>query len=226
MMIGGWNPLPAQVGGADSPARAIYSTLRSAVGSGAGPSWTDGGIEDWWRWCKALGLWIGIASVEGAALELLPRSMTFSLERWEQALGLTGDAPIEVRRRSLELALFASLSAIVADLRGYLRESFDSEIDILSPTLETMCAAHAHRYLRGLPVWGEGESSRLANFSSGFHLTVVWPSLQTEEQRRPMARALAIRLPAWVTFSVVNSVVFRLDGGPDGSSLLDLTGLS
>ena len=227
MMLGGWNPLPAQIGGADPPARGIYSSLRSAVGKGgAGPSWTEGGIEDWWRWCKALGLWIGLASVESAASELIPRAMTFNLELWEEALGLTPDAPIEVRRRSIELTLFASLSAIISQLRSYLRETFDPEIEILSPTLEQMCFAAAHRYLKGLPAWGEGQSSILANFSTGFHLTVVWPSMTSEDQRRPMLRALALRVPAWVGFSIVNAMVFRLDGGVDGSSLLDLTGMS
>lgn len=227
MLIGGWNPLPAQIGGADPPARAIHLSLRSAVGTGgAGPMWDRGGVEDWWRWCKALITWVGQAQPGMAVNEFLPRSMFYELELWELAMGLPSEGDIEARRAALEVARYAALSGIIAELQEYLRDSFDETITVETTTYERMDRCEAHRYLEGVPAWGEGESSLMANLSSAFHVTVVWPSMTTEAQQRPLHRALNVRLPAWVTHSVVNATVFYLDGGPGGSSFLDLTGLA
>lgn len=227
MMLGGWNPLPMQIGGADPPARAIHLSLRAAVGKGgAGPMWDVGGIEDFWRWCKALGTWVGLAQVDAATGEYLPRTMTYHVALWEDALGLPAEGDLETRKRAVEVARYAVLSAVITDVQAYLREAFDSQITIGTTTLERMARAEAHRYLQGSKEWGEGHGSRLANFSSAFHITVLWPSLRTAAQRFALQRALLVRLPAWVTFSVVNAKVFYLDGGPDGASLLDITGLA
>lgn len=237
--IGGLSPLALELGGDVSDMEIVYLTLRSAVGgdSGAGPV---EGVEDFWRICKAEAIWAGMESMERAAMQALPRFATDHLEVYEDLLLVARESTDAERAIAVTLAFCLQLSADVPNLNRDLKE-IDSRfaiqsIDYDKATLVQFGKAFGPR--DGSVPYGSGlyasrTASSYPNFAHDFVLRVVWeasasaptPNAEVLAQAK---RLLNSALPSHVDFSITtysaaDGVGFFLDGGSDGTSLLDYT---
>jgi hypothetical protein len=238
--IGGLSPFPLPIGGGPSGAEIVYRILRAAVGgdSGAGPV---GGIEDHWRWCKAEAIWAGLESAERAALQSLPRYATDHLEVYEDLLHVPRADTDAERAIAVTAAFVLQLSADVPNLSAELR-SIDEAFSIQSVQYAQATIVHFGKAFGARP--GASGPAYGSGLSSGVNAT-AWPNYATDfvlhvkytlsvGQLNPSAEILARArrllcsvLPSWVDFRITSvgagGAGFFLDGGSDGTSLLDLT---
>lgn len=241
MGLGVFNGLPFRVGGGKTLARRIYDELRKAVGEGgAGPAWSANprtmlGAEDFWRICKAKVLAAALRADERAMLQFFPAWATDALPFYEEALGLAEEPTTAQRQAAAAAAWTLQISADIPTLRD--------ELFALSPKLSIEALAYAQATISmfgkqfgprtGGPPFGSGmsagvQSSAWPNFASDFVLYVRY-TLGAGETKVPndlratVSRYLCERLPSFVDFQLSTGSPFYLDGGPDGTSLLDQT---
>jgi hypothetical protein len=231
--FGGMNPFPLRFGGGPSPAQRAYAALRSALGgeeaNALGP---EGGIEDLVRRCKARVMGASAATVEAAFAQALPHTATTHLDLWAGRLGV-----------ELEETMVATRAAVVAEwlrkARGDL-PSLNTWLATLSPHLSTASTPwlSAKTSVPGVTLTRpdfymyatERAGSRIPNVSSRYLVRVKWDHVAAgaaspgPELRRKIGDHLNVSLPSWVDWKIHQiSGPFYLDGGPDGTSLLDLT---
>jgi hypothetical protein len=244
--LGAGNSLPLELGGDDTLAERIYEELRKAVGGngagggGAGPRWDEdptslAGVEDWWRWCKAEAIAAVLDADERAVLQFFPEWATDLIGTYEEALGVAEEDTLAGREAAITAAWTLALAADIPTIR--------SELAALDPAADVIFVSYAQATLvmfgknfgprTGGPPYGSGlttgvNASRWPNFASDFvlHVKYTLPSgvLSVPEQARAaIARYLNERLPSFVDWTISTGTPFYLDGGPDGTSLLDQT---
>lgn len=239
--LGGLSPLGFELGGADSDMEVVYRTLRAAVGgdSGAGP--VDG-IEDFWRICKAEAIWAMMEAMERAAMQALPLFATDHLPVYEDLLFVGEEQNDTERAIAVTLAfclqLAADVPSLVADLKAIDSRFSVQAVDYSQATIVQFGKAFGPRPGASGPAYGSGASANVnasayPNFASDFVLQVVWEASAGAPTPTPTIldsakRLLNNALPAWVDFSIttysdVDGFGFYLDGGSDGTSLLDYT---
>ncbi len=231
--IGWHNPLPFQVGGGETDTETIWRGLRSVVGEGGcGP---EHGLEDSWRQVKAQAIAADAAAIERAMLQGIPGKQTDHLEVYEDLLGLARAATETERQSAVAAAITAQISADVPTLRARL-QAIDPALDVENVAYANATTTHFGKAFgprTGGPAYGSGQSSGIhatgwPNYASDFvlHVRYTLPSGATIPPADVLAaarRMLNEALPAFVDFEIYTSTGFYLDGGVDGTSLLDLT---
>lgn len=226
MTIGLFNPLPFCIGGGETPVGAAHAALRDALGGPAGkhvgPHVLDGGVEDAWRFCLALGSVVGDEHVDAAALEFFPQMATYGLERWEDQMGLERAGTVTAKREQVAAQFAGMLSACLPVLQAQLRAQVDPAISVGVDAEEDRKLAGPHRYLAdrtsALP-FGPRASSPVASFASSAIVRILWPGLHDDGDLAPVHRIARAVLPAWQGFTVANGYGFVL-GATDGLSYL------
>jgi hypothetical protein len=216
MSVGGWNPIPCVVGGAPSPMRSVYLGLRSAMGGdqgkAVGPSVADGGIEDAWRYAKALGIARARSVTEQAAIEFFPHRATYGLHEWEEILRLPQQDVPEASRKAIAAVVTAQALGDLPHIRARLRAEFASSIDVTVPSRTLQAIAALHKTLAdrtGVVAYGPRRSSVAPGFSSAYVIRVTWPvAALTQEQILLVRRVLATQLPSWVNYEIVTGSGF------------------
>lgn len=232
--IGWHNPLPFEIGGGETDAELLWMAMRSAVGEG-GPGPEDG-LEDRWRQIKAVALAASEASMERAFLQHVPGFQTDSLEAEEERLGIEPASTITERQDAVREALTAALRVDIPSLRADLQRidpAFDVEpVAYAQATVSLFGKAFGPR-VGGAP-YGTGVKSGVnatgwPNYATDFVVHVRYtipgggPAVPPEETLARVRRHLCAALPAHVDFVIYNATGFYLDGGADGTSLLDIT---
>lgn len=225
----GWsNPLPLSIGGGTSKTEDVYSALRSAIGvGGAGP--VDS-LEDLWRQCKAQTIASVVVDSERAVLQAFPHVATDAIPSYERILGLDSadEDSDEVRRRAIVAAWTLELMVIASGIQDSL-QAIDPRFSVTEVPYAATLVTHLGRMFFSADE--PGNAIGYPNYSDDFVLHVVWdPSVDAAPSVDVMDAAehlLNTVLPAWVDFSIVSesSGGFCCDGGPDGTSLLDLKAL-
>lgn len=230
--IGSLSPLAAPLGSGTSHAEDVYTALRSAVGTGASPA---DGLDDLWRQSRAIGKAASQQSVDRAAFQSLPSAATDHLAVYERILGLASShAEDEEQRRQRVTAAWTK--QIDASPRGVEADLQDIDANFTVFALDhdkTDSGLHGRVY----PPRGT-ESTRgvtqYPNFSTEFVVTAVYavPVGLTEIPDTVLddaERLLNSTLPAWVDFVIsqegASGAGFYADGGPDGTSVADLTAI-
>jgi hypothetical protein len=233
----GWdNPFPFELGGGPTDTEAIYLEMRKAIGEGAaGPA---DSAEDVWRQCKAATIAAAMAAIERAALQALPLWATDHLEVYETLLRIPRAATTFERQVACAVALTEQLGADIPSVRVDLKKisaKLDVDLVAYAQALTTVFGKMFAPRDGSIP-YGSGVTAGLLatgypNCSTDFVLHVRY-TLDVGETIPPadlLARArryLCNVLPAWVDFAIYTGTGFYLDGGPDGTSLLDLTAFS
>ncbi len=225
----GWgNSLPLEIGGSSTEIEAIYDALRSAVGiGGAGP--VDG-LEDLWRQSKAIGLAAATTSIERAALQALPMYASDHLPVYEQLLGIVpgADETDAARVAAISTAWTNTLRADGEGL-GLAIQAIDvrAGLDYLpnaTGELVTFGKAFGPRPDDGS--YGTSTQTDIPNWSTDFCQLVTY-ALDPGQTNIPTTILLTLRrvltevLPSWVDYQINNGYGFYMDGGSDGSSLMD-----
>lgn len=227
----GWqNGFPVELGGAPADAERIYHALRRAMGErGTGP---EGGIEDLWRQCEATVIAAATRAVEAAAMQAIPGEQTYSLDDWEEILGIAPAPTDPERQAAVAAALTGRGGATLPELQGAVTK-LDAGLEVDPQAFATARVAElgiAFGSRLGTPPFGSGQtaavaSARYPNFSDGF-VVRVWSEapVPTDELLDALATEMNTTLPAWVDWDVyAGELGFFLDGGPNDDSLLDLT---
>ncbi len=231
-MIGGCNPYPRQIGGHPSLPLRVHKALRAAVGGreggGAGKAFWDGGLEDRWRWIRALLIARVVAATEQASLEFIPSLGSHWLSFWELTLGVDRAPSQYERQLAIKAALTVPASAVAGEIQAYLREQFTDDITVGLIDRVDAVETVPHKALAdrtGLVPFGPMNASVMPNFSDGYIVKVTWPGLHTEDELEPMREYLCRVLPSWVDFEIQNGIGFVLGGG-DGLSKLGRRGMA
>lgn len=225
-MIGGLNPYPRVIGGAPSEPLKIHDSLRRAVGGREGggasvPFW-EGGLEDGWRWAKALMIARASSMAEQALLEFLPHTAEHSLQLWEDTLGVLREPSQQERRDALAATITVPATAVANRIQAYLQENFDAGITVglVDETNRHECVPHKALADRtGAVPFGPDAASSYPNYTNSYELRVTWPGLPDDEDRERAERYLRNALPAWMDYQITNGVGFVL-GATDGLSYL------
>jgi hypothetical protein len=230
----GWqNGFPFEFGGGSTSTETIYSAMRSSVGVGGSALDDDGTIDGLWRQARASGLAAAATTGERAILQAFPGHSIDLLEYYEallQSVPEPDDSLVE-RQAAVEQLwterVRASLPDIAADLVA-IDARFSVAAFAHASTTDTLLGRAFEDLAGALPFGGGRKSTRFANYSTEFVVTVLFdigsgvaPSL-VEQRLIERARAhLNKVLPATHTFQVLTGVGFILD-----VDLLDLTGLN
>lgn len=228
----GWqNGLPLELGGGTSRTEDIYNALRGALGSAPGPK---DGIEDLWRQAKAASIGGVVIATERAALQAFPHVATDALPRYESILGLVATGT-ETERRAAAAAAWVvdqladqpsvTASLDVIDAAFYLGNTPDGQ----TTSVQVGRQFGDRPNLGGWAQLASGrQSSAWGNFSDDFVLRAYYAlsggllSIPSAKQSAA-ERYLNTVLPAWVDYTIATADGFYLDGGADGTSLLDQT---
>ena len=227
MSCGGWNPYPRQIGGAPTALQATYNGLRGALGGTAGhatgPSVELGGLEDAWRYSKALGISKAQSVIEQAILEFFPGSGTYRTHDWEAALRLPRqDDPIAAR--AAVAAVYSARSvADIPSIQASLRAKFSTSITVTTPTRTLQSVSKLHKTLADrtfVASYGPRAGSALPGFSTAYLLRITWPGAPlTQDQITLLSRTLQPMLPSWVNYEIETGTGFIC-----GTSLLGQVG--
>lgn len=230
----GWqNPLPAQIGGGPTDGELIHEGLRKSVDPDAvGPY---GGIEDLWRQCKATAIAAAHGVFERAALQAVPGLATDKLATYERVLYLPGADTDAERREEVAAAWSRVPAADIPSIRLELaRISPQLDVVLLDPSLYVVVQFGKQLAPRvGGPPFGSGamagkRSALFPNYSTAFVVFVRYTLAAGETMipllvRDNVRRYLNETLSAWDSWELSANAPFYLDGGPDGTSLLDQT---
>lgn len=230
--LGFLSPFSLPLGGGTSHIEDVYTVLRSAAGTAVGPAH---GLEDTWRQCKANGIGLSQEALDRAAFQALPQSTTDHLEVYERILALTpaaGDDE-QTRREAVSVAWSNALDTTLRGIEIALQD-IDSAFSLLgydSDTSETTVLG------RWFPSPGDEISRGTSNYPN--HSTDYWilasyalpgnAVLIDVAVRSAAARLLSATIPAWCLWQITQTGStgggFYCDGGADGTSALDITGL-
>lgn len=247
MPLGWQNPLPFRVGPRSS-AQDIHADLRAAVGersagnSMAGP---EGGLEDLEARAVSRALASGATFFDRYAVQAIPHKMSLALGAWEKVLAVFSKPTDPDRRAQIAQRFALNIDAAMPALKAGLK-AISPNFDIAYLPWEYVSfVMHGSRDFEGLP--GTGAAPYAVGQAAGRKST-RWPSGHTDDMtvwvkykvvppaseipRDHLDAAAAFlnsTLPADEGFSIANSADgpdgfgFYLDGGPDGTSLMDQT---
>lgn len=231
----GWgNSLPLEIGGSSTEIEAIYDALRNAVGvGGAGP--VDG-IEDLWRQSKAIGLAAATTSMERAALQALPMFASDHLPVYEELLGIVpgADDTEADRVTAVSIAWSKTLRADGEGL-GLAVQAIDARagLDYLDNTTgQTVTFGKAFAPRPDDGSYGTTTTQTdIPNWSTDFFQLITYAldpgaTIIATPILLALRRLLNEVLPSWVDWEINDGYGFYLDGGADGSSLLDYKALT
>ena len=230
----GWaNGFPFEFGGGSTHTETIYAAIRSSVGIGGAALADDGTSAGAWRRARASGLAAAATTGERAILQAFPRRATDLLEYYErllQAVPEPGDTMLD--RQAVVEQLWtervrAALPDIAADVAA-IDPRFSIALFDHATTTDTMPSRAFEDLAATLPFGGGRRSTRFANYSTEFVITVVFdlgsgvaPTLADQKLIERVKAHLNKVLPAFQMFQVLTGVGFILD-----TDLLDLTGLN
>jgi hypothetical protein len=244
MPLGWKNPLPFKLGGRRKGSTLdTYLALRRTLGENGAPP--EDGLEDLWIKAEARGISLAQSAVRAAFNQFFPRTMTSALGRWESKLGLPMAKYMIDRQRNVAAAITAQADASTPGLREGLRK-IDHRFDILhTPWAQVVTVMFGKSFgpLAGVagPVFRTGiaaaifgQSSMLSNYSDSYivHVQYVLDPGQTQIDPAIYAAAadfLCNALPCNFDFAIFtlsdgdDGPGWYLDGGVDGTSLLDQT---
>ena len=232
MPLGWSNALPLELGGGPTDAARIYTALRRAMGQGgAGP---EGGIEDLWRQCKARAIADAGLGLEAAVLQAFPGEATELLETWEELLGVQPAATVVERQDAAAAALAGkgaadapSLTQQIADVAPWAELEQQDRATARVAQLGKVLGARDGSAPFGSHTTAGVVSASFPNYSDHFVERLHATAAPTDGELAALAMLLGDVLPAWVDWGVyVGPTGFNLDGGDDGSSLLDITAFS
>jgi hypothetical protein len=234
--LGGQNPFPFQLGGGTSDSEQVWAALRSAVGRRAGdaPIEPEGGIADAWRWAKAKAIAAALSSSERAALQIFPAIAEDRLDMYEAILLLPGADTLAERQEAAANAWTSTFELDIPHVTAALQRIDPAlSIDVVDPVRSVTTNFGQVFESHNGATFGTGvaagvKSAKLPNYATDFILLVRYtlaagqPRIPTET-RAAVAKYLNAALPSWVDWTLYTATGFLLDGGPDGTSLLDET---
>lgn len=233
-MLGCGNPLPMQVGGAPSRFERVFGPLQRIVGTN-GASGNLETVESAWRQAKALALAALDSSVERAALQFFPRTMTDHLPLAEDYLGLSAVGLNETQRRAAVEAKLTSMGAAWGEAVEEALASIDSTIEVLNPYPAELGSTMGGKWAEsaGAPAGtaydpgGPRTFTAFPNFNEHNLLVVLYPmvngALLTPAQRRVVERireTLNALLPSHVDFTIVHRIGFTVGVSIVGNTTL------
>jgi hypothetical protein len=237
MPIGWQNPLPFRIGG-KTRTKTIHQDLRAAYGeNGPGP---EGGLDDLWLRAEARAMARARDSLLRAYAQSWPQRAPFP-RGWEDLLAIRALDTLDERQQACALALTGQALAACPDMLEALQR-IDPGFTIEEIPYEQVGLVQFGRdfgFLPGVPgfaystgVWAARKSSAWPGYSDVFVLYVRWSGAGTEIPAASITAAeryLAEVLPTYMDWSLYNlsegpeGYGFYLDGGEDGTSLLDQT---
>jgi hypothetical protein len=231
--LGSLSPLASPLGSGTSHYEDVYRALRSAVGTSA--SKDDENLDDLWRRARAVGLGAGHLSLDRAAWQALPIGCTDHLDAYERLLGLSSStATTEQDRR--ERVVAAWIRDILATSRGIEvdLQTIDENFSVVTTDHDQTDTVHHGRIMPAAGSEATYGTTEYPNYSTAFVVQVAYavPSGSTVIPTQVLADAKALlnnNLPAWVDFVIsqegTSGAGFYADGGPDGTSVADLTAI-
>jgi hypothetical protein len=228
------NPYPFEYGGGLSETEQTYQALRSAMGKGRGVPPPEGGILDDWLWSKAeaIGPIDGLA--ESAIAQYFPHAASVTLPVWERLLGLDQGEDEQTRRDNATSEYTRKLAADWPTLLEEL-EAIDPAFSLETVDNQKSIDSYFGKTLAprgGVPSYGLQPGSQWPGYSDHFVLHVLYTLGGGQSVIPPLEQARAERLlnevlPAWGDFAIyTGGAVFEMDGGLDGTSLMDSTALT
>ena len=231
--LGSLSPLATPLGSGTSHYEDVYRALRSAVGTSA--SRDDENLDDLWRRARAIGIGAGHLSLERAAWQALPIGCTDHLAAYERLLGLSSSSDTTEQDRR-DAVVREWTRTILSTSRG-----IELELQDIDPLFSLAVTDHDQTDTvhlgRIMPPEGQEVSygtTQYPNYSTAFVIGVVYavpsslvviPSAVLDEAERMLNN----HLPAWVDYVIsqegVSGADFYADGGPDGTSVADLTAI-
>lgn len=220
--------VPLEVGGSPDLPTRCYDVLRAAVGVG-GSAEDDTGIDGCWRMARAIGMSIGIASIERAAFNFVPAHATDNLDGFAthvKAIRYPGESDGELRDEVVALYPAPSRNdsrSLVAMLEG------------IDPRLSIQLASESVEWVSddgrsfgpttdvGEGYYGPTGASGYALYTSRCLLRVLFDvghttALSNDESRvvALVRKRLRAVLPSWWDFRIVTSIGFLAGVSPVG----------
>lgn len=231
-MFGIGCPFPVSFGGEQQLTIKTWLALRAAVGGKVGLAGPELGFEDSWRLAKAYGLAAASVEMERAFCEFFPHLATDMLTVYEDVTKTIAAGSNQERRNAAALAWTSSPSARIPDLSTKLPQHF---YQLLPDRISTrdVAAGKSFGEQGGVPSYGTTRTSTdWPNFTDSYIAVIVWDSVTSgvpipdSNLLQTVADLLTVSLPAWCDWRIQDiATEFLLDGGPDGTSLLDWTPL-
>jgi len=233
MPIGSLGPLASPLGSGSPHYEDVYRALRSAVGTSA--SKDDENLDDLWRRARAVGIAAGHLSLDRAAWQALPIGATDHLDAYERLLGLSSStAQTEQDRR--ERVVAAWIRDILATSRGIEvdLQTIDANFSLVTTDHDQTDTVHMGRTLAVDGNEATFGSTKYPNYSTAFVVGALYevPAGSTAIPPLVLTDAKSLlnnNLPAWVDFVIsqegTSGAGFYADGGPDGTSVADLTAI-
>lgn len=230
--LGGLSPLSMPLGSGTSHTEDVYRAMRAAVGTSASPA---DGLDDLWRQSRAIGKAASQQSIDRAAFQALPEAATDHLGAYERGLALAFTAATNEQERR-ERITAAWTSQIVSTSRGVEidLQAVSENYSVIALDSDLSDTVHHGRIYPPRGSESSKGTTQYPNWSSSFVVSVVY-SLPAGEVAIPLdelddgERALNNALPSWVDFVISqegpSGAGFYADGGPDGTSVADLTAI-
>lgn len=230
--LGSLSPLSVAIGSGTSHVEDIYRTLRAAMGTSVSP--VDG-LDDLWRQARAVGIGAGQLALDRAAFQALPEAATDHLPVYERNLAIAF-TPGRTEQERRERVTAAWVRRILSTARGV-----ELSLKDISANFALVSTDHdqtdSFQHGRAYPTRGE-EATRgttnYPNYSTAFRVNAAYavPSGETVIPATQLTEARQLlndSLPAWVDFVISqegdSGAGFYADGGPDGTSVADLTAI-
>lgn len=227
----GWqNPYPFQLGGGETRTESVYKALRRNVGvGGAGPLES---IEDLWRIAKAQAIAASMSQVERAFTQAFPNLATDHLPLLEEELAVPREATDHERRVTVAEAYTRVAPADIPNITQDLLD-LSPYYSVINHARSGSIIAHQGKALAplsGTPAYNFGGGTQFPCYSTHHYLFVGW-DVAASGLATPDAtlldrteRFLNEALPSYVDWQISQlQTGFFLDGGVDGTSLLDIT---
>lgn len=230
--LGSLSPLAYPLGGGTSHVEDIYRALRSAPGTSVGP---EDGLDDLWRQSRAVGIGSAHLALDKAAYQALPDGTTDHLAAYERGLGLASSSAQTEQDRRLRVAA-AWTSQIASTSRGIERDLQDISANYSLRATDHDLTDTTH-HGRSFPAFGLEATygvSAYPNYGTSFVVTVVYavpagvfaiPDAELDDGERLLNSALPAHVDYVVSQEGTSGAGFYADGGPDGTSVADLTAI-
>lgn len=233
MHLGSLSPLATPLGSGTSHYEDVYRAMRSAVGTSA--SKDDENLDDLWRRARAVVIAAGHLSLDRAAWQALPVGCTDHLAPYERLLGLSfSSATTEQERRDAVVRAWTRTIRSTGRALELDLQDIATELSLVPVDHDLTDTVHLGRIMP--PVGDEAieGTTQYPNYSTEFTVTVAY-AVPAGETSIPITRRLAAEtllnesLPAWVDYVLsqegASGADFYADGGPDGTSVADLTAI-
>lgn len=216
--------VPTEIGGGPTRDEAAHMALHTTEGTLAGP---PDGLEDAWRRIRAKALVGAAVSVELACMQALPAFSTAHIPVYEKLLRITpGPTDTEEDRRQRINAVWTAQTEANIPALSFALRTINSRLSAGVVPPQYVSTTRPGQYYRPIGATSFNHPRR-QNHSNAYILLVKYvPELGEttipDEVRIKAVDFLSKALPAhmdWVMY--VGEPGFFLDGGLDGTSLLD-----